>query len=75
MVTSIYKPSSYSDGTKASPRASRRRTNSPGVVPSIRRQVRVRCAASENPAECAASVMLAPRIKSPEARCSLSHNM
>jgi len=50
----------------------RRRASSLGVVPSIRRKVRVICAASENPAQCAASVTLAPRISSPEARCSLS---
>ncbi len=55
------------------PSAGRRRTSSLGVAPSIRRNVLVICAASENPAQCAASVALAPRISSPEARCSLSH--
>jgi hypothetical protein len=49
-----------------------RNESSVGVVPSIRRNVRVRWAASEKPALCAACVTVCPSIKSQHARWSRS---
>jgi hypothetical protein len=54
----------------------RRRTSADQVAGrSMRRTVRVRCAASENPERCAASVTVAPFINSPHACCRRSHKM
>src|SRR5262249_50749115 len=61
-----------SESAKAVLVAGRRRTRSPGVVPSIRRTVRVRWAASAKPARCAAWVTVAPFIISLQASCNRS---
>jgi hypothetical protein len=45
-----------------------------GVTPNMRRNVRLRCAESENPASCAAWVRDAPAAKRATARVSRSHS-
>jgi|SRR5215468_10498745 len=55
--------------------ACRYRNSSDGVTPSIRRNVLVKCAASENPALHAAEVTLAPALNSQQARRSRRQSM